>query len=141
MIVVYRSTSSVMPRDDMLLVQTIQITDKFGFDRQKAANRTTSTVFIEEDVHRAGGPCLNAGGIALAGIAFLLAQAAAAAVWALAKKRGRARAKARDLNRGVLGIHDTSSSSSSIPVTSRASDSMCKLYDANFGARSHHRHF
>lgn len=117
----------------MLLVQTIQITDKFGFDKQRSGNHTTKssgeTIFIEND--RVDGFCLNGAGILVAGAAFLLAQMAIAALWGLARRRRRAAAKAAELAMGMPP-----------PTPASRADSMCKLYDTSSGfGRSHHRHF
>ncbi|XP_077284987.1 ZP and PAN domain-containing protein neyo [Arctopsyche grandis] len=125
-----RSTSS--PREDMLLVQTIQITDKFGFEKQRSGNRSTTssgeTIFIEND--RTEGFCLNAVGILVAIAAFLLAQVTITALWGLARRRRRAAEKNAELSMGMPP-----------PPASRA-DSVCKLYDSSSGfGRSHHRHF
>lgn len=49
-----RSTSSSTPRDDLLLVQSIQITDKFGFNRNKSAGSARysddmSSIYLHSD--------------------------------------------------------------------------------------------
>lgn len=124
------SRSAPNPRDDMLLVQTIQITDKFGFEKQRGGNRTgldSETVFVESGSRPS--VCMDAGALALAAAAFLLAQAAAAAAWALTRRRRRAAEKAAALPHGMPPQQPAS-----------RADSMCKLYDTGFRG-AHHRHF
>lgn len=112
-----RSTSSA-PTDDMLLVQTIQITDKFGFDKQRAGNVTEDAILLREsDV-----TCVNAAGAMLAAAAFLAAQLVVLAAWTCSWQRRRAAAKAAELLPG--------------PIT----PSPLKVYDCNF-SRAHQRHF
>nr|CAH7728314.1 unnamed protein product [Callosobruchus chinensis] len=112
-------SSSSTAQDDMLLVQTIQITDKFGFD--KNANRSSSgseAIYIAGD----GGLCVNVAGLIVAATIFLSAQLAIIAAWTFIWQRRKFNSK--------LSHHDSMSAVSvSIPPASRA-DSLCKLYDA-----------
>lgn len=114
-----RRSTSAAPTDDMLLVQTIQITDKFGFDKQKAKNVTEDAVFVREtDV-----TCVNAAGAMLAAAAFIAAQLVVLAAWTCSWQRRRAAAKAAELLPGP-----------------NAPSALCKVYDASF-TRAHQRHF
>lgn len=60
-----RETTKKPSQEDMLLVQSIQITDKFGFDKQQQQQSkgsgydTSETVFIASDVTTQGF-CVNA---------------------------------------------------------------------------------
>lgn len=54
-----RETTRQAPQDDMLLVQSIQITDKFGFEKQQGAKpklSSSETVFVANDGQ---GICVN----------------------------------------------------------------------------------
>ncbi|XP_064072532.1 uncharacterized protein LOC113392897 [Vanessa tameamea] len=114
-----RRSTPAAPTDDMLLVQTIQITDKFGFDKQKMKNVTEDAVFIREtDV-----TCVNASGAMLAAAAFIAAQLVVLAAWTCSWQRRRAAAKAAELLPGP-----------------NAPSALCKVYDASF-SRAHQRHF
>lgn len=114
-----RRSSPAAPTEDMLLVQTIQITDKFGFDKQRAKNVTEDSVFVREtDV-----TCVNAAGAMLAAAAFLAAQLVVLAAWTCSWQRRRAAAKAAELLPGP-----------------NAPSALCKVYDASF-SRAHQRHF
>ncbi len=59
-----RETSKQASHDDMLLVQSIQITDKFGFEKQQSAKpkttTTSETVFYAPEVT---GFCVNGLGL------------------------------------------------------------------------------
>lgn len=58
-----RETSKQSSHDDMLLVQSIQITDKFGFEKQQSAKpktTTSETVFYAQEVT---GFCVNGLGL------------------------------------------------------------------------------
>lgn len=114
-----RRSTPAAPTDDMLLVQTIQITDKFGFDKQRAKNVTEDSVYVREtDV-----TCVNAAGAMLAAAAFLAAQLVVLAAWTCSWQRRRAAAKAAELLPGP-----------------NAPSALCKVYDASF-SRAHQRHF
>ncbi|XP_022118072.1 uncharacterized protein LOC110995296 [Pieris rapae] len=114
-----RRSTSAAPTDDMLLVQTIQITDKFGFDKQRAKNVTEDSVYVREtDV-----TCVNASGAMLAAAAFIAAQLVVLAAWTCSWQRRRAAAKAAELLPGP-----------------NAPSSLCKVYDPSF-SRAHQRHF
>ncbi|XP_046865368.1 uncharacterized protein LOC6647167 [Drosophila willistoni] len=74
---------------DMLLVQSIQITDKFGFEQQKQQSRqnyeANETTFITgEGAH---GFCVNAIGLITAATIFLLTQLAVIAIWTYCYQR------------------------------------------------------
>lgn len=120
-----RSTSAA--HDDMLLVQSIQITDKFGFERD--ANKTSigsEAMFLPND-----GLCINVGGLIVAATVFLSSQLAIIAAWTFIWQRRRLSSKLS---------HDGMSVSVSLPsqLSSGRTDSLCKLYD---GGYAHSRRF
>lgn len=129
------ATTTTQSREDLLLVQSIQITDKFGFDRDgKSPNATTTTatrdtVFVEsEDVSSTLGVCMNLGEAIVAGTVFLVAQIAIIAAWTFTWQRRRQMLKhqeALSVSVSVPGMHSVSG----------RTDSLCKLYDAGYAAR------
>ncbi|KAI4503184.1 hypothetical protein M0802_001406, partial [Mischocyttarus mexicanus] len=131
-----RSTTSSQSREDLLLVQSIQITDKFGFEREgKPSNGTSATrdtVFIEstEDINGSSmGVCINLGEAIVAGTVFLVAQIVLIAVWTFTWQRRRQMLKnqeALSVSVSVPGMHS--------PGSART-DSLCKLYDAGYTGR------
>lgn len=46
----FRREASKKPHEDLMLVQTIEITDKFGFEKQMAPKDTKETVFLGADL-------------------------------------------------------------------------------------------
>lgn len=120
-------------RDDLLLVQSIQITDKFGFERDgKSPNATTATrdtVFVEsEDISSTMSVCMNLGEAIVAGTIFLVAQIAIIAAWTFTWQRRRQMLKhqeALSVSVSVPGMHSVSG----------RTDSLCKLYDGGYPAR------
>ncbi|XP_018565371.1 uncharacterized protein LOC108906544 [Anoplophora glabripennis] len=123
-----RRRRSTAGHDDMLLVQSIQITDKFGFERD--ANKTSSigseAMFLPND-----GLCINVGGLIVAATVFLSSQLAIIAAWTFIWQRRRLSSKLS---------HDGMSVSVSLPsqLSSGRTDSLCKLYD---GGYAHSRRF
>ncbi|KAJ4437006.1 hypothetical protein ANN_17138, partial [Periplaneta americana] len=125
-------TAGANAREDMLLVQSIQITDKFGFDRAAARKANTSTtsgdnsaIFISDAT--TGGFCVNVAGIIVAGTVFLAVQLAVIAAWTFVWQR----------RRKVMKHHqDAMSVSVSVPGLNVArTDSLCKLYDTGYARR------
>lgn len=117
-----RRRSASLAHDDMLLVQSIQITDKFGFD--KDANKTSignEAIYLANE----GSLCVNVAGLIVAAMVFLSAQLAIIAAWTFIWQRRRLSNKL---------AQDAMSVSVSIPsqLSSGRSDSLCKLYDAGF---------
>ncbi|KAK2581473.1 hypothetical protein KPH14_005139 [Odynerus spinipes] len=114
-----RSTSSTQSREDLLLVQSIQITDKFGFEREgKASNGTSATrdtVFVESTEDVSGSPmgiCINLGEAITAGTVFLVAQIAIIAAWTFTWQRRRQMLKhqeALSVSVSVPGMHSPGS--------------------------------
>ncbi|XP_058129267.1 uncharacterized protein LOC131289165 [Anopheles ziemanni] len=123
-----RETTRQAPQDDMLLVQSIQITDKFGFEKQQGAKpkiSSSETVFVANDGQ---GICVNGLGLIVAGAVFLLAQLAVIAIWTYLWQRRR---KQRQFENASMG-------SSVVPtptLTGSRADSMCKLYDSGYAGR------
>lgn len=110
----------------MLLVQSIQITDKFGFERDM--NKTTSigseAIYIPNG--DAAGLCINMAGLIVAATVFLAAQLIIIAVWTFIWQRRRLNSKFHN---------DAMSVSVSLPSglgTAGRTDSLCKLYDAGY---------
>ncbi|KAK9505822.1 hypothetical protein O3M35_009797 [Rhynocoris fuscipes] len=121
-----RSTSATSSREDLLLVQSIQITDKFGFNkRQNSSNssyfKEPSTVFMSDSI-QTNGYCLNLAGIIISTVVFLAVQLSVIVAWVFVWSRKRQHSKL---------YHD---SSSSISVPART-DSLCKLYDTGYPRR------
>lgn len=126
-----RSTSGSTGKDDaLLLVQTIQITDKFGFERD---NMSLTQTHADREMMFMGGEegiCVNVAGLIVAATVFLASQLAIIAAWTFIWQRRRHSSK----------MHDNMSVNVSIPSslgTSRT-DSLCKLYD---GYSGHSRRF
>lgn len=125
-----RRRSASQSRDDLLVVQSIQITDKFGFGRDgKMGNvtETKDTIFIESE--SPAGVCINLSEAIVAGTVFLVAQIAIIAAWTFTWQRRRQILKhqeALSVSVSVPGMHTG--------VPSRA-DSLCKLYDAGYSRR------
>ncbi|KAK0077602.1 hypothetical protein PV325_003681 [Microctonus aethiopoides] len=128
------SSSSSQAREDLLLVQSIQITDKFGFERDGKLmdNRTKSrdTLFIEsEDLIGINGLCINMAEAIIAGTVFIIAQIIIIAAWTFTWQRRKQISKhqeALSVSVSVPGMH--------AGIPSRA-DSLCKLYDAGYSRR------
>lgn len=117
-------------RDDLLLVQSIQITDKFGFERAKNQSNknamATETVFMQTE--SANGICVNMAGMIVAGTVFLAAQLAIIAAWTFIWQRRRMNMKH---HQDAMSVSVSMPSSMSVSRT----DSLCKLYDAGYGRR------
>lgn len=129
-----RSTAvGTQSREDLLLVQSIQITDKFGFERDgklpNVTSATRDTIFVEsEDISSSMGMCINLGEAIVAGTVFLVAQIAIIAAWTFTWQRRRQMLKhqeALSVSVSVPGMH-------SMPGRT---DSLCKLYDGGYSAR------
>lgn len=116
--------------EDLLLVQSIQITDKFGFDRNATNtnnNIDNEAVFLPNE----NGLCINMAGLIVAATVFLSTQLAIIAAWTFIWQRRRLSSKLS---------HDGMSVSVSLPsgLSSSRTDSLCKLYD---GGYTHSRRF
>jgi len=118
-------------RDDMLLVQSIQITDKFGFGAQRASPDATAAFDGGRHHYGGGGAddglCVNLFGVVISCLVFLAVQVAVLMAWAYAWNKRR---HADDRYRGQ---QDGMSVSMSVPVG--RTDSMCKLYDTGYAKR------
>lgn len=113
-----RSTST--SQEDMLLVQSIQITDKFGFESD--FNKTSigrEAIYIPND-----SVCVNMAGLIVMIIIFISTQFAIIAACTFIWQRKKVNNKLSS---------DQMSVSVSIPSQlSSRSDSLCKLYDTNY---------
>lgn len=122
-----RSTSS--SHEDMLLVQSIQITDKFGFDKDsnKSTNFGNEAIYIPTEA----GLCINVAGLIVAATVFLSAQLAVIAAWTFIWQRRKL----------INKLDDNMSVSVSIPsqLGGSRTDSLCKLYENN--GYTHSRRF
>ncbi|XP_057658095.1 uncharacterized protein LOC130895022 [Diorhabda carinulata] len=120
-----RSTTSA--QEDLLLVQSIQITDKFGFDKNANKTSDSEAVYIQNE----GGFCINLAGLIVAATVFLSTQLAVIAAWTFIWQRRKL----------VNKLDDNLSVSVSLPSQfgSNRADSLCKLYDTN--AYNHSRRF
>ncbi|XP_063988644.1 uncharacterized protein LOC135168415 [Diachasmimorpha longicaudata] len=138
-----RHTTSQTSREDLLLVQSIQITDKFGFETSDKltdnnGNRTSMPrdsiygVEGEDIVDLSGryGLCVNVAEAIIAGALFIVAQIIIIAAWTFTWQR----------RKQILKHQEALSVSVSVPgamhtgIPSRA-DSLCKLYDAGYSRR------
>ncbi|KAI4459504.1 hypothetical protein MML48_6g00003547 [Holotrichia oblita] len=123
-----RRRRSTNPHDDLLLVQTIQIKDKFGFGNEnKSASVTNEAIYLPTNEN---GFCINMAGLIVAGTVFLASQLAIIAAWTFISQRRRLENK----------LNDGMSVSVSLPSVLSASrtESLSKLYDAGY---NHSRRF
>ncbi|XP_011638762.1 uncharacterized protein LOC105428263 isoform X2 [Pogonomyrmex barbatus] len=121
-----RSTAvgGTQSREDLLLVQSIQITDKFGFERDgklpNATSATRDTVFVEsEDMSSTMGMCINLGEAIIAGTVFLVAQIVVIAAWTFTWQRRRQMLKhqeALSVSVSVPGMHSVPGRTDSLCV-------------------------
>lgn len=127
-------------RDDMLLVQSIQITDKFGFGAQRAspemrpADSDTAYgggggvggggVMKHRDYYDADGLCVNVFGVIISCLVFLAVQVAVLAAWAYVWN------KKRHVADEYMQHHQQDGLSVSMSIPVGRTDSMCKLYDS-----------
>lgn len=141
-----RSALPSQMREDLLLVQSIQITDKFGFEHRNnnnADHQSKSSTYGEDSdgVNQENaldlddgtssaslmGVCMNLGEAIVAGTVFLVAQIAIIAAWTFTWQRRRQILKhqeAMSVSVTVPGMHH-----------SGRADSLCKLYDAQAYSR------
>lgn len=118
-----RSTSTA--QDDMLLVQSIQITDKFGFERDLNKTSESEAIYIPND-----SVCVNMAGLIVTIIIFVSTQFVIVAAWTFIWQRRKVCNKLSS---------DQMSVSVSIPSQlSSRTDSLCKLYENGY---SHSRRF
>ena len=116
-----RRRRSATPQDDLLLVQSIQITDKFGFERDGNKSIDSEAIFIPNEP----GLCINMAGLIVAATVFLSAQLLIIAAWTFIWQRRRS----NKLSDGM---------SVSVSLPSGRTDSLCKLYEAGY---NHSRRF
>ncbi|XP_044582779.1 uncharacterized protein LOC123263825 isoform X2 [Cotesia glomerata] len=131
-----RRSASSLSREDLLLVQSIQITDKFGFERDgksplgNLTSQSRDTVFVEsQDMPGVHGLCINMAEAIITGTVFIIAQIVVIAAWTFTWQRRKQILKhqeALSVSVSVPGIH------SGIPSRT---DSLCKLYDAGYSRR------
>lgn len=116
-----RSTNPIV--DDMLLVQSIQITDKFGFDRNINNNSIGNEAMYIPSVEP--GICVNVAGLIVAGTVFIAAQLTIIAAWTFIWQKRKSNNKFGSDNMSV---------NVSMPSGLNASrtDSLCKLYEGGY---------
>jgi hypothetical protein len=121
-----RRRSASTPQDDLLLVQSIQITDKFGFERDMNKTVDSEAIFVPNEA----GLCINMAGLIVAATVFLSAQLVIIAAWTFIWQRRR--------SNKLMG--DGMSVSVSLPsgLSSGRTDSLCKLYESGY---NHSRRF
>lgn len=129
-----RRSTSTENHEDLLLVQSIQITDKFGFDRNNSTQTQRTNNQIDNEavfLPNENGLCVNMAGLIVAATVFLSAQLAIIAAWTFIWQRRRLSSKLS---------HDGMSVSVSLPsgLSASRTDSLCKLYD---GGYTHSRRF
>lgn len=130
-----RSTSSEL-RDDLLLVQSIQITDKFGFDSKKNTTKDSPNVYVHQQEGELlfgaiNGSCVNFSGMIVAGTVFLAAQLAVIAAWTFVWQRRKSSSYSSKYAADAMSVSVSMPPSSAVSRT----DSLCKLYDAGYGRR------
>ncbi|EDW80666.1 uncharacterized protein Dwil_GK11654 [Drosophila willistoni] len=145
-----RHTNRPSP-EDLLLVESIQITDKFGFDKQPLEQRNVSMKsFNQKDMvfvanEEVQGQCTI--GLILAAAVFLFAQFAVIAIWTyLYQRRNKLEpyashsmtSNAATSFTGGSSINSCSSMASNL--TNLRTEPMCKLYESSFDGR-HGRQF
>ncbi|XP_068157916.1 uncharacterized protein, partial [Drosophila tropicalis] len=145
-----RHTNRPSP-EDLLLVESIQITDKFGFDKQPLEQRNvTMKSFNQKDMvfvanEEVQGQCTM--GLILAAAVFLFAQFAVIAIWTyLYQRRNKLEpyashsmtSNAATSFAGGSSINSCSSMASNL--TNLRTEPMCKLYESSFDGR-HGRQF
>lgn len=109
------------PKQDLLLVQSIQITDKFGFNKRNGSQfEEPSTIFMASSDAQ-NGFCLNLAGLIISSVVFLAVQMSVIVAWVFVWSK----------KRQSKFFHD---STSSISVPGRT-DSLCKLYDTGYARR------
>lgn len=122
------ATHKIDAQEDLLLVQSIHITDKFGFDHKHKNTTTTETVFMQS-AENINGLCINVTGLILAAVLFLAAQMTIIAGWTFVWQRRRMNLK---------HCQDSMSVSVSLPSglsSGGRTDSLCKLYDTGYTRR------
>lgn len=121
-----RRRSASVSQDDMLLVQSIQITDKFGFETDvNKSSMDNEPLYIPND-----SICINIAGLFLTIVIFISTQFAIMATWTFICQK-------RKISKKMCA--DQMSVSVSIPSQfSSRSDSLCKLYENGF---THSRRF
>ncbi|KAL0274568.1 UNVERIFIED_CONTAM: hypothetical protein PYX00_002669 [Menopon gallinae] len=115
-----RKRRSSGTREDMLLVQSIHISDKFGFPNSGKNSSESETVFVRSDY----GSCMNIAYLAAAGAVFLVAQLAVGVILAFTWQK-----------RKHFFKDDLSVSISNGIVNASRTESLCKLYDSGYGRR------
>ncbi|XP_039948577.1 uncharacterized protein LOC120766893 [Bactrocera tryoni] len=133
--------------DNILLVQSIQITDKFGFNQEDAdALGADHKLYAGDDALT----CLNGYGLIVAGALFLLAQFTIFIIWKTVQKRSKKErylyqheSAAAAVNYGAptmvygqaSGSHCGGVTVASHSGSSNASDTLGKLYDSGMTGR------
>ncbi|XP_005177489.2 uncharacterized protein LOC101896863 [Musca domestica] len=139
-----RDVSQKSAEDNILLVQSIQITDKFGFNQEEtnALNSSDDHEKVYAGIAEESLTCLNGYGLIIAGAAFLLAQLSVIVIWKTVQKRSKKErylyqqdSAPSSVNYGaptmVYGASHLQHSSSQ----GKAGDTLGKLYDSGISGR------
>ncbi|XP_059218866.1 uncharacterized protein LOC106085376 [Stomoxys calcitrans] len=142
-----RDVSQKSSEDNILLVQSIQITDKFGFNQEEtnALNSSEEHEKIFTGTTEESFTCLNGYGLIIAGAVFLLAQLSVFVIWKTVQKRSKKErylyqqdSAPSSVNYGaptmVYGASHLQHSSSHVQQ-GKASDTLGKLYDSGMSGR------
>ncbi|XP_075148055.1 uncharacterized protein LOC142221994 [Haematobia irritans] len=142
-----RDVSHKSAEDNILLVQSIQITDKFGFNQEEtnALNSSEEHEKIFTGTTEESFTCLNGYGLIIAGAVFLLAQLSVFVIWKTVQKRSKKErylyqqdSAPSSVNYGaptmVYGNAHLQHSSSH-GQQGKASDTLGKLYDSGMSGR------
>ncbi|XP_067626254.1 uncharacterized protein [Eurosta solidaginis] len=147
-----RATTTNQPsQEDMLLMQSIEITDKFSFNKeQQQQQQQVKTIKNEASKKKAligkdgveQGHCVNAIGLILAITSFLLAQLAVMAVWSYLYQRRQQRSYFSEnlASESAYSLENPSTKTESSLVTKVATTSRPKIYERTFEA-CHGRNF
>ncbi|XP_030370990.1 uncharacterized protein LOC115621471 [Scaptodrosophila lebanonensis] len=143
-----RDVSQQSPDDNILLVQSIQITDKFGFQAEDGDGVTNAEAHDKTHTSGIGGgvqdklTCLNGYGLILAGSLFLLAQLSIFGIWKTVQRRTR---KERYLYQheptptisygAPTMIYGPPPPSAASHMSSGTKDTLSKLYDSGINGR------
>ncbi|ALC47847.1 nyo [Drosophila busckii] len=148
-----RDVASAPVDDNILLVQSIQITDKFGFQPEDGSNGSDGSSGAAGEPHETAYAgvaqdkltCLNGYGLIFAGSLFLLAQLSIFGIWKTVQRRTR---KERYLYQQeptptisygaptmLYGPPPSSASAASAAHMNSGKDTLSKLYDSGINGR------
>lgn len=123
-----RKRSASTNLKENILVQSIHITDKFGFDRRRTQNYSVdnASVRIISETNTSNGLCIHIAGLVVAVALFLIGQLILIGVWTFAW-RHRQLAK---LHRFPGPGDDTNGIQPVMAVPHMLPENMCKIYES-----------